>query len=991
MRKIRGDKHPGRIRFRKPPSFGGVGGGFPQEAHCGQKTTIFTNYHLLPMSKQAIALVEQCIATKSDYLDLGNCGLIDKDFEKGSPLYTLLLRCKTHLRSMVFSNEWYEYYNHAFYLGRKSNNSGEPNTLSAHPPALLELSALTDLNIGGDSSNPWGITNMEFVAALPNLKQLNISHNKITEIKGLDQLNQIQQLDISRNQITEIKGLDKLNQLQHLDISSNQIKEIKGLDKLNQLQILNISSNKIKEIKGLDNLNQLQILDIAYNQISDLSPLLALQPIIENKLLFRVVDNPLKTPPREIANQGIDAIKAWFAANKVQLNEIKVLLIGDAKAGKTSLCTKLKNGNFKPEQEQTDGIFINTFDFRNLDTFKNQAALHDIRAYFWDFGGQEIMSATHQFFMTRRSVYILLLEARKDAGTDQEVRKWMERIRAFGGDSPVIIVGNKIELHRSFGIDTPALQRDYPQIKAYLNVSCATGEAIDQLKDLLAEWLPKAELFNTEIDERWLPLKNELQELTGKAFKLSHEQFTQLCIKHGVEDKSGMHQAIHFLNDLGIVLHFDELHLAEYFVLDPLWVTTGVYRILTSETVAKSKGKVLVEDLRNIVNTEAKERAKQKHMPVPPIEYGPGECSYLAEIMAQFKLAYFIDNKRYLLIPDLLDKETPMQAIAPFENNSEAISFIHDYNYLPAGILARLMATFKDEVTHSWHTGFILQCDDNLKAHALVMITGNRVRITVTGEHKQKREFLSIIRYRVDEVNKDFTLKIEYFIPLPNSNNGEVLYHDLLKLERRGRTIYEYLRTETEYLISHLLDGITRKEDLPQQMKDLAAQHPVPGIRKTRIFLASSSELTEDREAFEMGLARLNDRLIEDNNYLEVVKWEKSFLDAMDRKRLQDTYNRAIKECDVFVMLYHTKVGMYTAEEFETAFGHFSDNNRPLIYTYFKDESARPSKISEDDFISLKGFQRQLKALGHFETAYTTPESLLLHFRDRLDSIIRRT
>jgi hypothetical protein len=35
-------------------------------------------------------------------------------------------------------------------------------------------------------------------------------------------------------------------------------------------------------------------------------------------------------------------------------------------------------------------------------------------------------------------------------------------------------------------------------------------------------------------------------------------------------------------------------------------------------------------------------------------------------------------------------------------------------------------------------------------------------------------------------------------------------------------------------------------------------------------------------------------------------------------------------------MLFATKVGKYTAEEFKTAFGSFKKNHKPLIFTYFK-------------------------------------------------------
>ena len=49
--------------------------------------------------------------------------------------------------------------------------------------------------------------------------------------------------------------------------------------------------------------------------------------------------------------------------------------------------------------------------------------------------------------------------------------------------------------------------------------------------------------------------------------------------------------------------------------------------------------------------------------------------------------------------------------------------------------------------------------------------------------------------------------------------------------------------------------------------------------------------------------------------FLELLVWE-DFLDAVSKTRLQDEYNKEIRQCDLFVMLYWTKVGQYTEEEF---------------------------------------------------------------------------
>ena len=93
-------------------------------------------------------------------------------------------------------------------------------------------------------------------------------------------------------------------------------------------------------------------------------------------------------------------------------------------------------------------------------------------------------------------------------------------------------------------------------------------------------------------------------------------------------------------------------------------------------------------------------------------------------------------------------------------------------------------------------------------------------------------------------------------------------------------------------------------------------------MNTVKIFLASSEELKEDRNAFEILISRRNNDWVDRGVHLRLVVWE-DFLDAMSKTRLQDEYNKAIRGCDIFVMLFFTKVGIYTAEEFETAFKQF--------------------------------------------------------------------
>ncbi len=155
---------------------------------------------------------------------------------------------------------------------------------------------------------------------------------------------------------------------------------------------------------------------------------------------------------------------------------------------------------------------------------------------------------------------------------------------------------------------------------------------------------------------------------------------------------------------------------------------------------------------------------------------------------------------------------------------------------------------------------------------------------------------------------------------------------------------------------------------------------------KKKVFLASASELAEDRREFEVFVGRENKKWVDRGVFLDLVLWE-DFLDALSRTRLQDEYNRAVRECDIFVMLFSTKVGRYTEEEFETAFRGFKATGKPFIFTYFKDAEAGNGSAKGDDSRSLRAFQQKLQALGHFHTRYEHIDGLKHHFSRQLEKL----
>jgi tetratricopeptide (TPR) repeat protein len=145
------------------------------------------------------------------------------------------------------------------------------------------------------------------------------------------------------------------------------------------------------------------------------------------------------------------------------------------------------------------------------------------------------------------------------------------------------------------------------------------------------------------------------------------------------------------------------------------------------------------------------------------------------------------------------------------------------------------------------------------------------------------------------------------------------------------------------------------------------------------IFLASSNELLAERKEFEIELYRKSKAWREKGIFLNLDIWE-DLSARMSANGSQSEYNKFVRGADLFVLLAYTKVGMYTAEEFETAFGKFKSTQKPFIFTYFKTTTGQV----ED---SLVQFKKKLRDLGHFESPFTDSKDLWDQFNKELERL----
>jgi len=154
-------------------------------------------------------------------------------------------------------------------------------------------------------------------------------------------------------------------------------------------------------------------------------------------------------------------------------------------------------------------------------------------------------------------------------------------------------------------------------------------------------------------------------------------------------------------------------------------------------------------------------------------------------------------------------------------------------------------------------------------------------------------------------------------------------------------------------------------------------------MKNIKLFLASSSELKIDREQFEIFIYRKCKAWFDKGIFLHLDIWE-DYLDAMGENGLQSEYNKAVTGSDIFILLVHNKVGKYTAEEFEKAFGNFKENKKPFIFTYFKTPYTTQNRA---DLQSLWTFEDKLNELKHYKTEYKNIEGLREHFGNQLEKL----
>ena len=436
---------------------------------------------------------------------------------------------------------------------------------------------------------------------------------------------------------------------------------------------------------------------------------------------------------------------SYFGKLSKKVNIARIIFIGPGGSGKTSLIRALNNeeviiGKEKP----TPGISTSKWSW-------GKDCKIDIR--FWDFAGQVTTHAMHKFFLRERCLYILLLTTRDDQELESQAEYWLEHVRLYGNESPVIVVANKIDGDsQTVNFDEQSLISKYPSIITFKKIAAAKYKSnikingtsykilfrgfrntlISSIKNVVTQ-------YSNELSFSENLIKEELLKINKQDF-ISISKFIDLCNKK-IDNIEETYNLLNFFNNLGIVVHFPDL--SEDALLNPKWLTYGVYAILRKAENSEKRGWISKTEIRSHLKMGIKlEDGTILKYSIEKIN------SLIIECIIKFKLGYNIKRggTDYLVMPSVLEKEKPPH---DFNINETTIHYIFEFDVLlPPYILHAFISKSSDEIINDWvwQTGVVLKDNSNLITALIERFSSRKIDIYVnTNKNKYRKRAVNYL------------------------------------------------------------------------------------------------------------------------------------------------------------------------------------------------------------------------------------------------------
>uniref|UniRef100_A0A182N1F9 non-specific serine/threonine protein kinase n=1 Tax=Anopheles dirus TaxID=7168 RepID=A0A182N1F9_9DIPT len=474
------------------------------------------------------------------------------------------------------------------------------------------------------------------------------------------------------------------------------------------LSMLDISNNCLKEIPPtIHELTNLSVLNLSGNMdVTELPPHMGLLSRLWN-LNTRgcSLQDPLRSMIDSKKYKTMDIVgylKSVYEDARPYAR-MKLMVVGVQGIGKTSLLEQLRcegsargkkpvdhwakrMGHRHINQKTSRGINMSTVgvdigDWVCEKKVRGQSHHGPVVFRTWDFGGQREYYATHQYFLSKRSLYLVLWRIIDGRRGLAEVLQWLGNIQARAPNSPVIVVGTHYD---AVGETLPAKKAEelqqiirdrfiavsdaekigLPRVLDSIEVSCRTGHNIKLLAGLIYDTAfslrppgCKEPLLYQRVPASYLALEDVVANIAaglrqhGADPVLDAERYRQTVTHEmqlrglkGFRDWSELNQATMFLHDNGVLLHYDDATLRDLYFLDPQWLCDMLAHVVTVREINPfaRTGVMRMDDLQHVFKSSCLGSNNNR--------------GYIVSLLNKFEVALSWDA-RTLLIPSLLPTE----------------------------------------------------------------------------------------------------------------------------------------------------------------------------------------------------------------------------------------------------------------------------------------------------------------------------------------------
>ena len=525
------------------------------------------------------------------------------------------------------------------------------------PRVLVELLSITNINFDTGSVEWNCLTlaklNVEWIRNLPIqlvIKQLNLSCNLLNSLPtgmavylrhctklNLQQNNikcipsvilelpSIKELILSRNKISELPKSSWSATLIQLDLSYNELKTLPDCATelcTDSMKVLRLEYNHLRKVpQCVCFLYNLNTLDLSYNPEILVLPVDLGRLRELTQLILDGLDHLYDPPPsvRETSTTCVSYLRSHFL-KQGKYYHMKLMLVGRKGVGKTTIVACLRDRQHPGGS--TVGVDIGKWSYRP--GFRKPTFHFSV----WDFAGQEEYYATHQVFLSKRSLYLAVWNVKEGEKGIAELKPWLNNIILRTPGSQILIVATHLDLLiAELGREQAYAKCDEFRVWLTQNIGCnfiernvakvmfvALKGKRENISELREEIYKAAEdskvdglpIMGSNIPASYEKVDNRLLKVSnpGILHSIEFKGIVRSLCQPDLQSDDEIRALTLFLHDIGSLLHFDDhrRNLDDLYFVKPQWLSKLMANVIKEDQRNKyvTGGRITKSDFKEL-------------------------------------------------------------------------------------------------------------------------------------------------------------------------------------------------------------------------------------------------------------------------------------------------------------------------------------------------------------------------------------------------------